>query len=266
MTWVKVDARFPTHEKVLDVGPVAEALWLRGLCYAGGHLTDGFVPVAYVRRMGDMDGPAEAARLVAAGLWHPVDGGWRIHDYLTWQRSKTEVEDISAKRAEAGRRGGKQRASNLLDACLANGKQAASKTQAEKKRKDTDAEETGVPPLTPPAAAPPEPDPPPAKPSRSKPTTEAPDDYALTDAHYAEAGRLGLDPARVEAETEAWLDYHRAKGSRFKDWHAAWRTWMRNAVKFAARDAAKGAPARNGRGIGYSTDELLAIARGERGL
>jgi Helix-turn-helix domain len=36
----------------------------------------------------------------------------------------------------------------------------------------------------------------------------------------------------LKTETENFLDHHRAKGTTFKDWTAAWRTWMRNALKF----------------------------------
>jgi len=43
-------------------------------------------------------------------------------------------------------------------------------------------------------------------------------------------------PSRVDVETEKWLDHHRAKGSMFDDWTASWRTWMRNAKKFAEQD------------------------------
>lgn len=50
--------------------------------------------------------------------------------------------------------------------------------------------------------------------------------------------KLGVDPLR---ETEQWLDYHRAKGSRFKDWDASWRTWMRNQGKFATQASNAGA-------------------------
>lgn len=39
-------------------------------------------------------------------------------------------------------------------------------------------------------------------------------------------------------ETDAFLDHHRAKGSTFKDWAAAWRTWMRNTAKFARTTSA----------------------------
>lgn len=37
------------------------------------------------------------------------------------------------------------------------------------------------------------------------------------------------------AETSQFVDHHRAKGSTFKDWRAAWRTWMRNAAKWGAQ-------------------------------
>ena len=39
----------------------------------------------------------------------------------------------------------------------------------------------------------------------------------------------------VHKEFAAFRDHHTAKGSTFKDWDAAFRTWLRNAVKFAAK-------------------------------
>jgi len=35
-----------------------------------------------------------------------------------------------------------------------------------------------------------------------------------------------------EAEIQHFLDHHRSKGSRFRDWGAAWRTWQRNGLRF----------------------------------
>lgn len=35
-----------------------------------------------------------------------------------------------------------------------------------------------------------------------------------------------------KAEADSFRDHHTAKGSRFEDWHAAFRNWLRNAVKF----------------------------------
>lgn len=45
--------------------------------------------------------------------------------------------------------------------------------------------------------------------------------------------------ADLDAETEQMLDRHRSKGSTFKDWTAAWRTWMRNTKKFNANGHAQ---------------------------
>lgn len=39
----------------------------------------------------------------------------------------------------------------------------------------------------------------------------------------------------LESETEKFFDFHEAKGSIFKSWAAAWRTWMRNSVNFKPR-------------------------------
>lgn len=41
--------------------------------------------------------------------------------------------------------------------------------------------------------------------------------------------------SNLESETEKFLDFHEAKGSLFKNWEAAWRTWMRNSLNFSAR-------------------------------
>lgn len=44
----------------------------------------------------------------------------------------------------------------------------------------------------------------------------------------------------LELETENFLDHHLSKGSKFKDWPAAWRTWIRNsATKFAPKNGSQ---------------------------
>jgi hypothetical protein len=127
MAWVKVETRFIDHPKVVRVGAVGEALWLRGLCYSGEHMTDGFIPDNYIRRMGDIDGNAVADVLVASELWDRVDGGYQIHDYLEWQSSREHIEEVRAKRVESGSLGGKQRASKLLQESKQSAKQNPSK-------------------------------------------------------------------------------------------------------------------------------------------
>lgn len=50
------------------------------------------------------------------------------------------------------------------------------------------------------------------------------------------ASELGLS---VAAEQAAFADHHTANGSTFKDWQAAFRTWLRNSAKFSRRDAGR---------------------------
>lgn len=38
----------------------------------------------------------------------------------------------------------------------------------------------------------------------------------------------------ASAELPAFADFHRSKGSTFKDWQSAFRTWLRNSVKFGS--------------------------------
>lgn len=150
MAWVKVDTSFATHPKTLQVGPLGEALWLRGLCYAADHLTDGFVPDTFLKRMGDLKATPVAAKLVAVGLWERVEGGYQIHDYLVWQRSRDEVERLSQTRAEAGRLGGNQRASNAQANVKQSASKVSSKIQADKNREEKNREDTeDKPPLPP---------------------------------------------------------------------------------------------------------------------
>ena len=73
------------------------------------------------------------------------------------------------------------------------------------------------------------------EPSRA---TVLPDGFAPNETAVAMAAELGLNLA---AELAAFKDHHAANGSTFKDWQAALRTWLRNAARFARRDAGRGA-------------------------
>jgi hypothetical protein len=65
------------------------------------------------------------------------------------------------------------------------------------------------------------------KPQRA---TQLPSNFAPKDAdNFAEK----YPELYLQETLEAFLDHHTAKGSTFKDWDAAWRTWCRNAKKWA---------------------------------
>lgn len=84
----------------------------------------------------------------------------------------------------------------------------------------------------------------PAKPVSSKrQKVTFPNNWSLGPSEAEDAARiletvpgLSIQPNR---EWDQFRDHHLKQGSIFSDWPAAWRTWMRNAVKYAERDASR---------------------------
>ena len=64
--------------------------------------------------------------------------------------------------------------------------------------------------------------------------TRLPAGFGPSPAHWALAAQLGVD---LTHEGPQFVDHHTAKGSTFKDWDAALRTWIRNAARYAAQRA-----------------------------
>jgi len=65
-----------------------------------------------------------------------------------------------------------------------------------------------------------------------KALTSIREDWTLTEQDYNHAAAKGLDHPTITAVAEQFRDHHTAKGSRFKDWGAAWRTWVGNHINF----------------------------------
>lgn len=62
-----------------------------------------------------------------------------------------------------------------------------------------------------------------------------PEGWTFGEREQALATAYGLN---VHRELAAFRDHHTAKGTIFRDWSAAFRNWLRNAVKFASRGGA----------------------------
>lgn len=104
MVWVAIDAKAPRHLKQLRAGPAACWLWVCGLAYCQQELTDGFIPRETLSLLGVFtDLEALTGVLVGVGLWEPVEGGYRVHDYLDYQQSREQVETKMAQRREHAR-------------------------------------------------------------------------------------------------------------------------------------------------------------------
>ena len=60
--------------------------------------------------------------------------------------------------------------------------------------------------------------------------TPYPENFALSDDLRAWVAKQHC--ADPDGQLEAFHDYHVSHGSRFTDWNAAYRTWIRNSIKF----------------------------------
>jgi hypothetical protein len=94
VTWVKIDDSFPNHPKIVGLTDKAFRIHISGLCYCGTYLTDGFIPMTIARQLCN-ENINYIAELCEAGLWKEAmsENGFRIHDYLSHQTSKTQVEE-----------------------------------------------------------------------------------------------------------------------------------------------------------------------------
>lgn len=74
---------------------------------------------------------------------------------------------------------------------------------------------------------------------RSAPKVELPTEFHPNDAGIKAAEVAGFS---VSAELEKFRDHHQAHASKFSDWQAAWRTWIRKATEFRAARGGKATP------------------------
>ncbi|WP_280391259.1 hypothetical protein [Nocardia wallacei] len=112
MTWFKVDDGFWSHPKTVGLSDAAVALWVRAGAYACQHLTDGAIPAAALRMVGER---AAADELVASGLWVETAGGYAFHDWAEYQETSDAVKDRRAAARERQRRSRAARAAKRGD-------------------------------------------------------------------------------------------------------------------------------------------------------
>ncbi len=224
--YVPLDVNYARDVAVRKAGTNAELLYIRSLAYAKGARTSGFVSDfdLEVVAVGMRAVKAAAQKLVEVGLWVRVQDGWLIR---SWERWNAGDRVVSA--------GGK----------LGNHK----RWHVDRGEIDPECEHCGDRGTIAPRS---HPDSPPNRGGESqgkgregkgrttpggvearKRASQAPDDFTITDPmrQWATEKAAGVD---LDRETERFLDHHRAKGSTFKDWTAAWRTWMSRATQYGA--------------------------------
>lgn len=113
MNWIKLGDSLPEHPRAIEAGPEAMWLYIAAICYSNRLQTDGHVPALQVPRLTTHpDNLGLAKRLVEVGLWGDSDGAFQILKYDEWQRTRAEMKELRAQKAEAGRRGGLAKARN----------------------------------------------------------------------------------------------------------------------------------------------------------
>ena len=101
MPYLNLDDGFSEHVKVDALSHGAFRLHTSGLCYCARELTNGFVMKSRVARLMPDYKPTYLTELTDAAMWLPKSGGYDIHDYLDWNKSRewwTEHREREAKR------------------------------------------------------------------------------------------------------------------------------------------------------------------------
>jgi hypothetical protein len=137
MPWVRIDDHFDEHPKLAAAGPLAWALWMAGLAYCNRNLTDGFIPFSTAHGLVSwmhLGAPDEQGHerivkicvtcgmhgedvtsdyvidlLLTYELWEQVSGGYYVHDYPEYQRTKAEIESSRQSYSERGKKGAGKR-------------------------------------------------------------------------------------------------------------------------------------------------------------
>lgn len=264
--WFKVDDAFPFNPKVVACPLEALGLWVSAGAWCAQQLTDGYVPRSVLPMLRGSE--AIASSLVQAGLWFCFDDGYKFHDWDEYQPSSLTARErrkqTSAKRAEAGRKGGvksgltrrnktekarSKREAIASDLLEANSKQAAKQNEAPSRPVPSidnpltsfggagggDSDEPHLPDVV--ADAPTTP----AKtdPKRKTTGTRLPDGWFPSRTPGNENAEAGHDQAWLQHELDRFRDYWAAQpGQRGRkaDWDATWRNWVRKADEMSPSD------------------------------
>lgn len=232
MIFAGIDVNIITHEKVLIAGAEALGLWTWGMCYAQVHGTDGRLPrVAVMSALGEQRRVLSrlAVRLVTAGLWiENEDGSFQVHNYGRKNQTSDEIRRRKEATAERTRRWRGRSRDAIGDAVVTLSECVSDRASLQPPLQDnttTTRSEIGTAsPPTEPGAVPK---------SRRKPETPCPESGASAGEIRDWVERWAIPDGH--GEFQHFLDHHRKNDKRWRDWSAAWRTWLKNAPKFGPR-------------------------------
>lgn len=117
--WIRLETQIFENPKLLylkeDKQFKSIVVHLEAMTYVGRHGLAGFIPKAALRVIGANIN--DAKRLVAAGLWTPVEGGWAINGWDEYQLADEEANKRSEKaRKAAAARWASRNGKDFIDA------------------------------------------------------------------------------------------------------------------------------------------------------
>ena len=239
--FVPLDTQFYLDERIQRAGSAAEVLYTRGLAFAKGAGSDGIVSryglLAFsfgIRNVTD-----KVRKLVDAGLWIEVDGGWRISNWEKWNKTSAQISEEKEAKKAAAILGNHKRwhvAKGEIDPrcehCISIAPAIAPAIQESESESDLESESDSESQLLPSyegrgAKAPR---------AQNRGTRISPDWTPSRETVQTLASEHPeLD---TRAEHLKFIDYWQAqpgqKGVKL-DWQATWRNWMRKAAEDLAR-------------------------------
>jgi hypothetical protein len=100
----------------------------------------------------------------------------------------------------------------------------------------------------------------PKAPKQRKPEMDLPEGWIPSDKNVQDAIDRGFTAQEIEDEADRFGNFHRSKQNRFRDWDAAWRTWLGNARKYRTADRGKSGQ-RSGMAAAFASVAADIVAR-----
>lgn len=104
MEWVKLAANYYLDPAICGLDGDAELLFVRSLAYSGSAETSGFIPTPILPQLGRRNITRSAEKLIRAGLWEAMPGGYRVKSWDKWQVNISEVREQWRERQKKARK------------------------------------------------------------------------------------------------------------------------------------------------------------------
>jgi hypothetical protein len=232
MVWFKVDDGLAFHHKALIAGNAALGLWVRAGAWCGQHETDGHVPSKVAETLGT---PAQAARLVKAGLWVETDHGYLFHDWSIWNPTSAQLEASrkkTAKKVQNFREKRRKKNADILETRRSEGQVTGNATGSEPGYPGSGSVvdiSTGRTVVAVRESAT-------SSQNSQQRGTRLPEPFPVT-AEMVAWARANCPHVDGRYETDKFCDYWRGKtgaSATKKDWEGTWRNWLRRAEETIA--------------------------------